>query len=204
MPEIASVSATLTRLPGQTGEQPREQWAVLLACSTSLTQFASHRGLAPPAPKGLSLKHRLKKYHGGEFMLTGCNPDPEGPSEVCDLAPGQVGRLQGWTSLGFSLYLRTVGPWPDPRALVFSSGKGPFLPWNEITGLGDEEAPSTQQVPPGARHGGSHVLLPLPFHSSVHPPRPLPSGQEVLPVIQSASEESPRPATALLHCSLSS
>ena len=31
MPEIASVSARLTCLPGQTGEQPREQWAVLLA-----------------------------------------------------------------------------------------------------------------------------------------------------------------------------
>lgn len=66
-------------------------------------------------------------------MLTGCNPNPEGLSEVCDLAPGAggrqavgvVGRLHGWTALGFSLHLLTADLGQDPRALVFPSGKGP-------------------------------------------------------------------------------
>lgn len=57
-------------------------------------------------------------------MLTGCNPDPEGPSEVCDLAPGQVGRLHGWTALGFSLHLLMVGPWPGSQSPGFFIWKG--------------------------------------------------------------------------------
>ena len=63
-------------------------------------------------------------------MLTRCNPNPEGPSEVCDLAPGAggrqavgvAGRLHGWTALGFSLHLLTAGPWS------FHLGRGSFLP----------------------------------------------------------------------------
>ena len=68
-------------------------------------------------------------------MLTGCNPNPEGPSEVCDLAPraggrqavGVVGRLHGWTALGFSLHLLTAGPWPGLQSLGFFIWEGPVF-----------------------------------------------------------------------------
>lgn len=145
-------------------------------------------------------------------MLTGCNPNPEGPSEVCDLAPraggrqavGVVGRLHGWTALGFSLHLLTAGPWPGLQSLGFFIWEGPVF-YREMRSqvcVIKNPRTHTQQVPPGARHSGSYVLSLLPLHLSAHPLHPLPSVQEVLPVIQSGSGKIPRPATALLLCSL--
>lgn len=67
-------------------------------------------------------------------MLTRCNPNPEGPSELWDLAPvagreaaGGVGRLRGCMALGFNLdfsYLLTVGPWLRSQSLGFFVWKG--------------------------------------------------------------------------------
>ena len=67
-------------------------------------------------------------------MLTRCNPNPEGPSELCDLAPmagrqaaGGVGRLCAWMALGFNLdssYLLTGGPWLRSQSLGFFIWKG--------------------------------------------------------------------------------
>lgn len=75
-------------------------------------------------------------------MLTRCNPNPEGPSELWDLAPvagreaaGGVGRLRGWMALGFNLdfsYLLTVGPWLRSQSLGFFIWKGTVstMKWN--------------------------------------------------------------------------
>lgn len=131
-------------------------------------------------------------------MLTGCNPNPEGLSEVCDLAPGAggrqavgvVGRLHGWTALGFSLHLLTAGPWPGSQSPGFFIWEGACF-YHEMT----SQVCMIKNHPPHPRH--THTLLPL--HLSVHPLHPLPSVQEVFPVIQSGSGKIPRPATALLQ-----
>lgn len=50
-------------------------------------------------------------------MLTGCNPNPEGPSEVCDLAPGAGGQASWLDGSGFQSPPtdgRTLARIPEP------------------------------------------------------------------------------------------
>lgn len=63
-------------------------------------------------------------------MLTRCNPNPEGPSEVCDLAPGAGGGQASWLDgSGFQsppTDSRTLARIPEPWS--FHLGRGSFLP----------------------------------------------------------------------------
>lgn len=113
----------------------REQWNVLFTISTLLVQFASHKGLSPPADKELSLKHKYN-IMGMSSLLTGESPNPAGSQEHCHLATAAGCRLQVECSarqLGGSGFeprlhhLLTVEPWLRSQSLLFSSRKGQFL-----------------------------------------------------------------------------
>ena len=99
-------------------------------------------------------------------MLTRCNPNPEGPSEVCDLAPGAggrqavgvAGRLHGWTALGFSLHLLTAGPWPgsqSPGVFIWEGARFYHEMRSQITGLYDKERP-----PPPPHRASTPLVCP--------------------------------------------
>lgn len=136
-------------------------------------------------------------------MLTGRNPNPEGPSEVCDLAPGAGGQASWLDGSGFQSPPtdgRTLARIPEPWFFHLERGRFYHETRSQVWVI-KNPLPRSRRPQVLATAG----LTCYRCSPSTRPP-PLcthcPASRRCF-IIQSASEGSPRPATALLHCSLS-
>lgn len=128
IPDIISFFMIHPACPWETLEQPQgttECIHVFFFISTLLMQFASHKGPAPPAAKGLYLKHKYN-IMGVNSLLLAYKPNPEvfwGPwdlaMEVGFRLRVQDSQLNGCRFASWLHHLLVVGPWLSPQSPGF-------------------------------------------------------------------------------------
>ena len=104
---------------------PKVQQNVFFVISTLLMQFASHKGPAPPAAKGLSVKHKYN-IMGVDSLLLADKPNPEvfwepwdPDMEVGFRLRAQDSQLNGCRFESWLHHLLIAGPWLSPQSLGF-------------------------------------------------------------------------------------